>query len=200
MDTATDALTGVTEPGEVVLLVGRPAAGVSTILASVVSRWADRGDLAVMASWERAASQLRLDFPGLEAAEVLDIVGWTVGELERRLEDLTVGAGALVAVDYLQLIQGPDDIGARIAALADRFGLRMVLGAMAPRSVAPVVADGEPAEVLRVFAEHIAAMRGADARYVDRLAALVDGGPDSGRRLIISQRSPRLHLVDTVEG
>ncbi|HVM14293.1 MAG TPA: hypothetical protein VM287_08175 [Egibacteraceae bacterium] len=186
-------LLSVAEPGKVVMVAGRPAAGVSTTLATAVAHWASSGKPAVMASWERPGGPLRGLFPA-EGVEVLDILGWTAEEFERALHASGVPAGTLVAVDYLQLIGGSDDTGARLARIARETDAAILLGAMAPRAVQPLLESGAPgALALRAFARAIGSVRGADAHHVYRLAAIRNG---RGRRqLVISQPAPNLRLV-----
>lgn len=198
-DRWTDRLLEASEPGRVLMLSGRPAAGVSTSLASATSRWATTGKAAV-ACWERPPALLVDAFPDLAIAEVPYIVGWTLDELAGWLRSAMVSLDdVLLAIDYLQLIEGSDETCAEVAALARACGLRILLGAMSTRAVIPAISDDAPPDdLLQAFAEDIDEMRGGDRRHVHRLAVIVESEPSQPRRLILSQASPDLAMVDSV--
>jgi hypothetical protein len=99
-------------------------------------------------------------------------------------------AGTLIAVDYLQLTGGSGDHSQRLAEIAQQSGITMLLGAMAPRPVHPVLAGrASAAAILRSF---ISAMGGANTRSLHRLVAIVEG---DGPRLVISHPAPNLRMV-----
>lgn len=186
-------LLGATEPGKVVMVTGRPGAGVSTTLARAVARWAKHGNPAVMASWERPANALRPLFPP-EHVEVFDILGWSVDEFERRVQAAALPVGTLVAVDYLQLVSGDAEVTHRLAKIAHEAEINMLLGAMAPRAVQPALESGVAAALaLRSLADAIGSVRGANAQHIHRLAEIVEG--ESRRQLVMSHPAPNLRMV-----
>lgn len=193
-DAAMETLLGVAKPGKVTMITGRPGAGVSRTLFQAATHWAKAGRPAALASWERPASGLRAQLT-TDHVEVFDILGWSMDEFGTRVQAAALPAGTLIAVDYLQLIGGTGDHSRRLAEIAQQSGITMLLGAMAPRTVHPVLAGRvPPAAVLRSFIGAIGAMRGANTRSIHRLVAIVEGDRPG---LVISQPAPNLRMVHT---
>jgi hypothetical protein len=184
-----DHLLELVEPGTLTLLVGRPGSGVTTTIARAAKAWLLRGGISAMACWECPASSLR---PWFEGSQVLvpDFLGWSVAELDLWLGNAGVPAGALIGVDYLQLVAGPLDTAAALAQVARRRDLRLLVGAMGTRKMA--YAAMPSAVLVQRVAADIHGFRSVSVEAVERVALLVHDGPDGRRRLIISKKRPHL--------
>lgn len=196
---AIDVLLESVDRGRVTMVAGRPGSGVTTALAHAASRWVATGGRAVMACWERPPALLMEEFPHLDRVEVPYIIAWSIEELETWIQAESLHEeDTLIAVDYLQLVEGPDEVCANTAALPRRAELRVLLGAMATRAVIPAIEQDPPDGILRAFARDIDAMRGGDQRHVHRLAALEGADPSQKRRLVLSAETPQLDEVHCV--
>jgi hypothetical protein len=123
-----------TTAGSVTAVIGRPGSGVSTLLARVCATATDSTRV-VLASWERppATSAALVDDDDVALPE---IVSWSADELGCCREILDAGPDAVVAVDYLQLLNDSDHDAARVLrGLAVSHGWRLVLGVTAPRAL-----------------------------------------------------------------
>jgi hypothetical protein len=167
-----DRILDETVAGSVTAVVGRPGAGVSTLLERVCTRATDSARV-VSASWERPPATS----VALEGVSRPEIVGWTADDLGRCREVLDAGPGAVVAVDYLQLLGDPDDHAAqRLRALAVSRGWRLALGVMAPRELRELETGMPPGLAMRCVGQVLAAV----LRHVDRTVVITGG--DAGAR------------------
>lgn len=165
------------------------------MLAAAVLKCSQAGKPAVMASWERPASSLRPLFP-TAAIEVLGVMGWSIDELERGLRNAAVPRGALIAVDDLQLITGPEDACAQLARVAQEMGLAVLLGAIAPRAVSPLLESGAPAaQVLRSLTT--AMLPSGALTPIHRVAVILNQDP-TRRHFVISHPAPKTGMVAAV--
>jgi hypothetical protein len=167
-----DRILDETSPGSVTAVVGRPGAGVSTVLVQICGTAAGATRV-VLASWERPPAWSD------SADEVArpEIVAWSAAELGRCREVRAAGAGTVVAVDYLQLLSDPDDGAAGVLrSLATTRGWRLVLGVMAPRALKDLDTAMPPALAVR-RAGHVLS---SALQHADRAVVLT--GREAGMR------------------
>ena len=136
-DGLAEEILARTGPGTMSLVVGRPASGVSRVLAGVArAAAADAPPRPVLASWERPASGSR-QLLGSADACVPEILGWSVDELARCDELVDAPEATVVCVDYLQLVGDAAAVASGLRELATNRRWRVVAGAMAPRLLRP---------------------------------------------------------------
>ncbi len=168
--------------GSITAVVGRPGAGVSTCLAQMCANASERGAPAVLASWERPATASE-ELIGCAEVATPHIMNWDVAELERCPEVAAVGAGAVLAVDYLQLIDGDGDesTAGALHALAVKRQLRVVVGVMARRDLAQLEHELSPVRAARLL-DHtkMPALRHAGT------AVVLTGSNESSRRAVVA--------------
>jgi hypothetical protein len=140
MDMA-DRVLGAATPGSVTMVVGRPASGVSRLLAGVATRAGMLSGLgAVLASWERAAVETA-KVVAVDEVAVPEIIGWSVDELGACRELAGAPSGTVVCLDYLQLLGAPVPVATALRALAKKKGWTLAVGVFAPRCLSRLDGD-----------------------------------------------------------
>lgn len=162
-----DRILAETPTGSVTAVIGRPGAGVSTLLGQVCMT-ATASAPVVLASWERPPT-----FSTALAGVVQPkIIGWSAEELGQCAEVRDTAPGTVVAVDYLQLLgDSGDGAGRSLCALAANRSWRLLLGVMAPRRLRDLGSALPPALVVHRAGRVLA---GA-LQQVDR-AVVITGG------------------------
>jgi hypothetical protein len=171
--TVGDRILAETPPGSVTAVVGRPGAGVSALLDQVCMA-APASVPVVLASWERSPGfSSRLP----DSIVQPEVIGWSSENLAECAEVRAAGPGAVVAVDYLQLLSDNNHgAGRSLRELAETRSWRLVLGVMAPRKLRDLGTTMSPAAAVQRTARELAHA----LRNVDR--AVVIGGGDVGVR------------------
>src|SRR5207248_10399448 len=101
---------------------------------------------AVRAAWERPPAGWHEEVRSARVA-IPQIMGWGLAEFDRSRSVEAAGIGAVIAVDYLQLIDHSGDDAAAAAALAWRARSRrwrLFVGVMAPRQLVELGGDIAP--------------------------------------------------------
>src|SRR5947209_12210947 len=181
--------------GSTCAVVGRPGAGVSHLLGSLCARAAAGRMPAVLASWERPPAGWPEDVRCAGVA-IPEIIGWDLDEFDRsRLVD-AAGVGALIAVDYVQLVDHSDDDASVVAALSQRArsrDWRLFLGVMAPRQLRDLEGEVGGAHAARITAMTL----GPVLETADRTVVLT--GVDADRRRVTMSSGSRVRWSQAVD-
>jgi replicative DNA helicase len=150
------------QPGELLMLVGRPAMGQTTLMVNMAIALSEHKKI-LFISLEKSKKQLAnyffnaysdsFSFVKDKEDKVLMVdEGFSIGEIEANIKNYCISQGvSIIFIDYLQLIEGErSELLKSLKTMALYYNVSIVVSTILPRSVElrenkrPVLLDLEP--------------------------------------------------------